>query len=114
VRRPWAIENNSNWTFGLRLGEDNRAWSTQNRSIMVLGVLRMIAYNMLQHMRNSHIQVISATRKAGPRPWAGLAEWIRDALRDLYKRLGPLAIARNRIGTCDNCGDWANLQLSNS
>ena len=100
-------------TFDVQLGEDDRAWSTQNKSILVLGVLRKIAYNMLQHLRKSHVQVISATGKASPRPWADLAERIRDALRDLHKRLGPLAVAWNRIGT-HACGAWAKLQLSTS
>ena len=96
------------------MGEDDRAWSTQNKSILVLGVLRKIAYNMLQHLRKSHVQVISATGKASPRPWADLAERIRDALRSLYQRLGPLAAAWKRIGTRDACGAWAKLQLSTS
>lgn len=114
VRRHWAIENDCNWTFDVQFGEDDRAWSTQNKSILVLGVLRMIAYNMLQHMRKSHIQVISATGKASPRPWADLGERIRDALRDLYKQLGPLAVAWSRIGTRDAGNDWAKRHLSTS
>ena len=77
----------------MQLGEDDRAWSTQNKSILVLEVLRMIAYNMLQHMRKIRTQVITATGLGSPRPWADLAERILDVLRDHYKRLGPLAVA---------------------
>jgi hypothetical protein len=111
---PFHIQNifKGSETLDVQFGEDDRAWSTQNNSILVLGVLRMIAYNMLRHMRKSHVQVIRTTGKASPRPWADLAERIRDALRDLNKGLGPLAVVWSRIGTRDASSDWAQRQLS--
>ena len=114
VRRHWSIENDCNWTFDLEFGEDDRAWSTQNKSMLALGVLRMVAYNLLQHMRKSHVQVVSATGKKSPRPWADLSERIRDALRDMYKTIGPLAVAWSRIGTRNSGAGGPGLQLSTS
>jgi len=48
VRRHWAIENDCNWSFDMMMGEDDGTWCTQGKAVLVLGVLRMIAYNLLQ------------------------------------------------------------------
>lgn len=72
VRLHWAIENDCNWTFDVVLGEDNGRWCTQEKSFYVLGVLRMIAYNMLQWLRKKHVVVHHKYNADTPRPWRSL------------------------------------------
>ena len=43
VRQHWGIENDCNWTFDMQFGEDDGAWCTVNKAMVVLGVLRMVA-----------------------------------------------------------------------
>jgi len=81
VRQHWGIENDCNWSFDMQFGEDAGRWCTQNKALVVLGVLRMISYNMLQHLRKSHVTVPHERVAATPRPWADLFELVLDSLR---------------------------------
>lgn len=90
VRQHWAIENDCNWTFDMVFGEDNGAWCTQNMALLVLGVLRMIAYNLLQHLRKSHIAVPKANGETSPRPWGEVRELVLRVLWRLGSELGRM------------------------
>ncbi len=90
VRQHWGIENDCNWTFDLQFGEDDRAWCTLNKALLVLGVLRMIAYNLLQHLRKSHVLVRHRRVAPTPRPWRNLFEHIHSCLLRLGSALGQL------------------------
>jgi len=81
IRQHWGIENDCNWSFDLELGEDAGRWCTQNKAILALAVIRMIAYNMLQHLRKSHVQVRHKHASPSPRSWVQTFELVRDALR---------------------------------
>jgi predicted transposase YbfD/YdcC len=93
VRQHWSIENDCNWTFDMQFGEDDGAWCTQGASVLALAVLRMIAYNLLQHLRKSHAKVLPQPRTAAaptaakPRPWRSLqtilGDWLRRAGAEL-------------------------------
>jgi predicted transposase YbfD/YdcC len=72
VRLHWGIENDCNWSFDLQFGEDDGRWCTQNKATLVLGVLRMIAYNLLQWLRKVHVQVQAVNGATAPRPWRGM------------------------------------------
>lgn len=72
VRLHWAIENDCNWTFDVVLGEDSGRWCTQNKSFFVLGIIRMIAYNLLQWLRKKHVVVQHKYNADTPRPWRSL------------------------------------------
>lgn len=84
IRQHWSIENDCNWTFDMQFGEDQGAWCARNKALLVLGVLRMIAYNILQHLRKSHVVTNGAatapsgrtprTLQTKPRPWRQLFE----------------------------------------
>ena len=39
------------------MAEDDGAWCTQRKSVLALGVLRMIGYNLLQWIRKLHVRV---------------------------------------------------------
>ncbi len=87
VRQHWGIENDCNWTFDTQFGEDSGAWCTQNRAMLVLGVLRMIAYNLLQQLRKSHVLVRRPHSASTPRPWRDLFEHIHQCLLRQGRRL---------------------------
>jgi len=48
VRRHWAIENDCNWSFDMMMGEDDGTGCARGKAVLALGVLRMIAYNLMQ------------------------------------------------------------------
>jgi len=82
VRRHWAIENDCNWSFDMVMGEDDGTWCTQKTAPLALGVLRMIAYNLMQWLRKRHVRVRHLRVPDTPRPWLDLHEmilatWIR-------------------------------------
>jgi len=93
VRLHWCIENDCNWAFDMQFGEDDGRWCTQNKAALVLGVLRMIAYNMLQWLRKAHVQVRAASGASCPRPWRSVFELVRRYLigqgRGLLRSLAP-------------------------
>ena len=93
VRLHWGIENDCNWTFDMQFGEDAGAWCTQNKATLVLGVLRMIAYNILQWLRKVHVQVKHERIANAARPWRELFEltyrYLVAAGRELLPRLEP-------------------------
>ena len=90
IRQHWSIENDCNWTFDLQFAEDDGAWCTTNKAMFALGVLRMVAYNMLQHLRKAHVQVIAKSGKATPRPWRDLYETVHARLLALGTGLRAL------------------------
>jgi hypothetical protein len=93
VRRHWAIENDGNWTFDVQFGEDDRAMCTQNVAPLVLAIIRMIAYNLMQVLRKSHVAVQQQRPKPGetpwerPRPWDNLTERLNGAMRAVRHQL---------------------------
>ena len=98
VRLHWSIENDCNWTFDMQFREDDGAWCTQNKATLVLGVMRMIAYNLLQWLRKVHVKVQRDRAPDTPRPWRNLFELMhryllttRLALRRERARPPPLA-----------------------
>jgi hypothetical protein len=97
VRRHWAIENDCNWSLDMVMDEDDGAWCTQGKSMLALGVLRMIAYNLLQWLRKRHVRVQHLRVPDTPMPWRELHElifavWVRIG-NQLLKRLTPPAPA---------------------
>lgn len=95
IRLHWAIAalsffGTATETFDLQFGEDAGTWCTQNTAILVLGVLRMIAYNLLQHLRKSHVVVQRETAQPTPRPWRNLFEHIHRCLLHLGTVFGRL------------------------
>ncbi len=90
VRQHWGIENDCNWTFDLQFAEDDGAWCTKNKAIFALGALRMVAYNLLQHLRKAHVQVVAKSGKASPRPWRDLCETVHARLLALGTGLRAL------------------------
>ena len=87
VRRHWSIENDLNWTFDVQFGEDDGRWCTANHAVAVLGIIRMIALNVLQALRKRHVRRprrqphrTPARTQTTPLPWRTLFEIVRDVL----------------------------------
>ncbi|MGE0435171.1 MAG: ISAs1 family transposase [Planctomycetota bacterium] len=92
VRRHWSIENDCNWTLDVIMNEDDGAWCTTGSAMLSLGVLRMIAHNMLQWLRKRHVTVRHVRIAPTPMPWAELHELIAA----LWVRMGTTLLERLR------------------
>jgi hypothetical protein len=92
VRSHWGIENNCFWSIDTQWWEDDTPWCTQGRAIEMLGLLRLMAYNLLSLARKRHLcqHRADGTRTDAP-PWRLLFEWIRFATRLEAAGLGPRA-----------------------
>lgn len=77
VRRHWAVENNCHHTWDTAFREDERRWIEKDpRGMLVLMLLRRIAYNMLALFRS--VTQRSAERRATP--WKDILRWVYQAL----------------------------------
>jgi len=90
VRRHWAIENDCNWTFDMQMGEDAGSWCTQNKAPLALGVLRMIAYNLMQWLRKRRVRVQHERVADSPMPWREL----RELIAAIWIHIGAGLLAR--------------------
>jgi len=95
IRQHWGIENDCNWSFDMQFGEDDGRWCTTNKALVVLAVLRMISYNLLQHLRKSHLAEQHQRAAPSPRPWRQTFELIHDSLR----RNAAILVAESRSRT---------------
>ena len=87
VRGHWGIENDSNWSADVIWREDSGPWCCKGASVETLGLLRMIAYNLLQLVRKLYLpKPVVAGRRSAPTPWSELIDLIREAVA-----LGALA-----------------------
>ena len=57
MRNHWGIENDTFNSLDLQWWEDNRRWCTQGNAIWVLGLLRLMAYNLVQYLRKRHLRL---------------------------------------------------------
>jgi predicted transposase YbfD/YdcC len=71
VRSHWGIENNCNWTLDVIWDEDTKVWCGQGLGIRVLGLLRLMAYNLVSRLRCRYL-LKRAERAAVKRRWK---EW---------------------------------------
>jgi len=56
VREHWGIENNCYWSLDCVWDEDSKTWSSKGLAIQTLGVLRLMAYNLLGQMRYRYLR----------------------------------------------------------
>ena len=81
VRNHWGIENDCFWSLGAQFGEDDHPWVTTGRALSVLGVLRLMAYNVLQWARKRHLRhALPSGRLTDPPSWKSLFRWVEHAL----------------------------------
>lgn len=61
--------------------EDSGAWCAQQGAVELLGLLRLLANNLLQRLRKRHLPDRDGHgRRRSPTPWAELFAWVRPAL----------------------------------
>jgi hypothetical protein len=80
VRRHWAVENDTFNSLDLQWREDQAPWCTQGRSIWVLGLLRLMAYNVVQLLRKRQLRPKRMTgEQKPPAPWRAVFGWVLAA-----------------------------------
>lgn len=92
VRLHWGIENDCNWSFDMQFGEDDGVWCTKNKATLVLGVLRMIAYNYLQWLRKKHVREEHPRAPSTPLPWRDLFDLLHRYLTGVGLNLLKLIV----------------------
>lgn len=82
VRGHWGIENDCFWSLDAQFGEDALPWVTGGRAVEVLGLLRLMAYNLLQLCRKRHLRPRRPDGSVAAAPaWQQLFRWVWQALR---------------------------------
>lgn len=56
VRGHWGVENDTFNSLDLQWKEDSAPWCTKGRSVWALGVLRLMAYNVVQYIRKRRLR----------------------------------------------------------
>ena len=56
VRNHWRIENNVFNSLDVIWREDDMPWSTKGFALFTLGMLRCLAYNLIQYLRVRHLR----------------------------------------------------------
>ncbi len=82
IRGHWGIENDCNWVFDTQWREDDMPWCTKGNALEVLGLLRIMAYNIITVLRKRHlVKRRSDGLQGGPAaPFRRLFEWVKQAL----------------------------------
>jgi hypothetical protein len=88
VRNHWVVENDCFHALDVRWGEDRPAWCSRGNAVLVLGMLRLIAYNLVQPLRKSHLR--RGCPRLGtscPREWRDIFRLINEVLHSLGAEL---------------------------
>lgn len=76
IRAHWRVENNLHWTLDMILREGPRPWTRDPHGMLVMNILRRIAYNILARQRARTLHPDDSMI-----PWRELVERFYDALR---------------------------------
>ena len=79
VRAHWRIENNLHGSLDIHFKEDLGLWVHRGQGLPVMGLLRMLAYNLLALLRSVHLRSAQARQAS----WQRVRDWMRDALLGL-------------------------------
>lgn len=96
VRSHWAIENHCNWTMDVVWDEDTKTWCGQGVGIQVLGLLRLMAYNLVSLLRCRYLRRRDETR-AERRRWEEFADVLLLLISQVDRALFPSPQATARI-----------------
>ena len=89
VRGHWGVENDGFNSLDLQWKEDHGPWVTKGRAVWVLGVLRLMAYNVVQYLRKRRLR---RKNEAGAR-WREPMSW-----RQMFKVITKVVEAGNFEG----------------
>lgn len=88
VRLHWAIENNCNWTLDVVWDEDTKTWCGHGLGIQVLGLLRLMAYNLVSLLRCRYLRQRDETR-AERRRWEEFSDVLLLLISQVDRALFP-------------------------
>lgn len=83
VRGHWGIENDCFNSLDLQWREDDMPIARKKDGLLVISLLRCIAYNILQYLRKRHLKNKRKPKKTYI-PWKKLFEIINDGLKFYY------------------------------
>lgn len=83
VRAHWAIENNCNWTMDVIWDEDTKVWCSKGMALQALGLLRLMAYNLVALLRCRYLR----RREAQPQQKRSWQELL-DLILQIFSREG--------------------------
>jgi hypothetical protein len=97
------VENDCFHSLDVQWREDAPAICTKGKALLSLGMLRVLAYNWLQHLRCRHVRVLSEKIPEGrPMPWEDIFLLVSDCLRSLFPL--PVFPARQAPGAAATRG----------
>jgi hypothetical protein len=76
VRAHWHVENDCNWVIDTQWKEDDHCWVATGNGLLVVTLLRLMAFNVLQLLRNRTLRSDSNRAMA----WADVLKMVDDAL----------------------------------
>jgi predicted transposase YbfD/YdcC len=86
VRNHWAIENDVFNSLDLQWREDSAPWCSRGQAVWVLGLLRLMAYNLVQFCRKCHLRrKTKEGKRPGLTPWRELFEMLFDVMRNNFE-----------------------------
>lgn len=81
VRNHWGIENDAFNSLDLQWHEDHGPWCTQGNAVWTLGLLRLMAYNLVQYLRKRSLRRTDEHgRWREPLSWRRVFRKVRRAL----------------------------------
>ncbi len=81
IRGHWGVENDGFNSLDLQWKEDHGPWVTKGRAVWALGVLRLMAYNVVQYLRKRRLRRKSeAGNRREPMSWRQLFKTITKVL----------------------------------
>lgn len=82
IRSHWRIEDDCFWSLDVQWKEDDLPWCTVGPAVEILGLMRMMAYNLVQLARTRSLRPRGLNAKSWPVPaWRSVFRWIQQALR---------------------------------
>jgi predicted transposase YbfD/YdcC len=88
VRAHWGIENHGHWTMDVIWDEDSKVWCGQGVGIQVLGLWRLMAYNLVSLWRCRYLRTREQTR-AEKRRWQECCDLLFLLLSQVGRDLFP-------------------------
>jgi hypothetical protein len=82
IRMHWRIEDNCFWSLDMQWKEDTLPWCTVGPAVEILGLMRMMAYNLVQLARTRSLRPRGPNGHRWATPsWRSLFRWVQQALR---------------------------------
>jgi len=82
IRLHWRVENDCFWSLDMQWHEDALPWCTVGPAVEVLGLMRIMAYNLVQLARTRSLRPRGQNGHNVPLPsWRSLFRWVQQALR---------------------------------